>query len=68
VNKLNKWVGDNPVFAMSLIALVAVSVASRTPIFGLIDRTVGAVLSPVTKLIGGVTGAASTTTGTVLTA
>ena len=54
MNKLNKWVGDNPFFAVAIVAVVAVSFASRTPIFGLVDRVVAMVTTPVNRIVSGV--------------
>jgi hypothetical protein len=65
VNKLNKWVSDNPVLAIGILSVVAISLAARTPIFSLIDRAVGAVVTPVSNIFGGMTGAGGSSSSTL---
>ena len=55
MGKLNKWISDNPVLGVALVAVVAISLASRTPIFGWIDRVVAGVAGPINSVIGGFT-------------
>lgn len=54
MEKLNKWVSDNPVLGVALVALVAVSFATRTPIFGYVDKLVAMVATPFNSVLGGV--------------
>lgn len=54
MNRLNKWVGDNPFFAVAIVAIVAVAVASQTPIMGWVARTTALVTGPANRLVAGV--------------
>lgn len=59
MNKLNKWVGDNPFFAVAIVSIVAVAVASQTPIFGWVARTTSLVTAPLNRALAGVLPAAA---------
>ena len=66
MNKLNKWISDNPALGVALVAVVAISLASRTPIFGWIDRVVATVATPINSVLGSInlgTGAAPRSNG-----